>query len=82
LNLMRAFNAREGLGRDDDKLPKKLSQALVGGKSDGYLVTEEEVETAKDTYYAMAGWEISTGAPTRPKLEELGLAWVAEVMGL
>jgi aldehyde:ferredoxin oxidoreductase len=81
LNLMRAFNAREGLGRDDDRLPKKLSQALVGGKSDGFLVTEEEVETAKDTYYAMAGWDVSTGAPTRAKLEELGLAWVAEALG-
>jgi len=82
LNLMRAFNAREGFGRDDDKLPKKLSQALVGGKSDGYFVTEDEVEKAKDTYYAMAGWDISTGAPTRTKLEELGLAWVADEMGL
>ena len=79
---MRAFNAREGLGRDDDKLPKKLSQALMGGKSDGYFVTEDEVEQAKNTYYAMAGWDVSTGAPTRTKLEELGLAWVADEMGL
>jgi aldehyde:ferredoxin oxidoreductase len=82
LNLMRAFNAREGLGRDDEVLPKKLSQALVGGKSDGVLVTEEEVETAKDTYYAMAGWDVASGTPGRPKLEELGLGWVADELGM
>jgi aldehyde:ferredoxin oxidoreductase len=82
LNLMRAFNAREGFGREDDKLPKKLSKALVGGPSDGIAVTVEELETAKDTYYAMAGWDVATGTPTRAKLEELGLAWVAEELAL
>ena len=82
LNLMRAFNAREGIGREADKLPKKLSQALVGGESDGLFVTAEEVEEAKDTYYAMAGWDVVTGMPTRVKLEELGLAWVADELEL
>ncbi len=81
LNLMRAFNAREGIGREADQLPKKLSQALVGGESDGLFVTEAEVEKAKDTYYAMAGWDVASGTPTRAKLEELGLAWVAEELG-
>jgi aldehyde:ferredoxin oxidoreductase len=82
LNLMRAFNAREGLGREADRLPKKLSQALAGGESDGVFVTEDEVEKAKDTYYAMAGWDVPTGMPTRAKLEELGLAWVADELGI
>lgn len=82
LNLMRAFNAREGFGRDADRLPKKLYEPLEGGASDGVAVTEEEVETAKDTYYAMAGWDVATGSPTRPKLEELGLAWVADELGI
>lgn len=82
LNLLRAFNAREGIGREADRLPKKLGQALVGGKSDGLLVTEEEVERAKDWYYAMAGWEVGTGTPTRAKLESLGLGWVADRLAL
>jgi len=55
LNLLRAFNAREGIGREADVLPKKLYKSLVGGKSDGYIVTEEEIEQAKDWYYAMSG---------------------------
>jgi aldehyde:ferredoxin oxidoreductase len=82
LNLMRAFNAREGLDRDADKLPKKMSKALVGGASDGVTVTVDEVEKAKDTYYAMAGWDVATGTPKRDKLEELGLEWVADELGL
>jgi aldehyde:ferredoxin oxidoreductase len=80
LNLLRAYNAREGIGREADVLPKKLKKALVGGKSDGLFVTEEEVERAKDWYYGMSGWEIESGTPTRAKLEQLDLAWVADML--
>lgn len=82
LNLLRAFNAREGIGREADQLPKKLHKALVGGKSDGYRVTEEEVEQAKDWYYAMSGWEVESGMPTRETLERLDLGWVADELKL
>jgi aldehyde:ferredoxin oxidoreductase len=80
LNMLRAFNAREGIGREADTLPKKLQQALVGGKSDGIRVTPEEVELAKDIYYQMAGWDVASGRPTRAKLGELGLGWVGEML--
>lgn len=75
LNMLRAFNAREGFTREDDRLPKKLFQPLKGGKTDGVALTEEEIETAKDTYYRMAGWD-ENGVPTREKLAELGLEWI------
>jgi len=80
LNMLRAYNAREGIGREADTLPKKMHKALVGGKSDGIAVTAEEVEQAKDVYYAMAGWDVATGVPTRRKLEDLDLAWVADLL--
>jgi len=80
LNLMRAFNAREGFGREEDRLPKKLSKALVGGRSDGLFVTEEEIEQAKDWYYAEAGWDVATGAPKAETLEALDLGWVADML--
>ncbi len=76
LNMLRAFNAREGVGRDKDTLPKKLFKPLKGGKSDGRFVKPEELEFALDTYYAMAGWDKTTGNPTKAKLAELGLEWV------
>ena len=76
LNMLRAFNAREGLTRKDDILPKKLTKKLKGGPSDGFNFTAEELETAKDTYYALSGWDVATGTPTAEKLQELGLDWV------
>jgi len=81
LNMMRAFNAREGFNRAEDKLPPKLFQPLTGGRSDGLAVTEAEMAAALPTYYAMCGWD-TEGRPTRAKLEELGLAWVAGELGL
>jgi aldehyde:ferredoxin oxidoreductase len=80
LNLLRAFNAREGFTREDDKLPKKMFKALKDGASDGVFLTEQELETAKDQYYQMSGWDVATGTPQRKKLEELGLGWLADML--
>ncbi len=82
VNLQRAFNTREGFTREDDKLPKKLSKALKGGVSDGFVFTPEELEKAKDSYFAQAGWHVASGNPTREKLSELQLDWVADELGL
>ncbi len=75
LNLFRVFNAREGLGRKDDKLPKKFFKALKGtGPTAGFALTHEEVDSAIDHYYKLAGLN-SDGAPTPQTLEKLDLAW-------
>jgi aldehyde:ferredoxin oxidoreductase len=77
LNLMRAFNAREGVGREQDTLPKRLfDHPLKGGPSDGVFITHEELDAALNDYYELAGWDKATGKPTQSKLEELGLGWV------
>lgn len=82
LNLMRAYNAREGLTRDDDTLPKKLfKKALVGGRSDGIILTNDELQASLDMYFDQAGWD-SNGTPTRATLEDCGLAWVADDLGV
>ena len=79
LNLMRAFNAREGAGREQDTLPKRLfDQPLQGGPSDGVFITHEELDAALNDYYELAGWDKATGKPTQSKLEELGLGWVMQ----
>jgi aldehyde:ferredoxin oxidoreductase len=79
LNLLRAFNAREGFGRNEDKLPKKMFKALKGGASDGVYLTEAELETAKDLYYEISGWDVETGMPTKQKLNALGFSWLADM---
>ncbi|MCP4429140.1 MAG: aldehyde ferredoxin oxidoreductase family protein [Chloroflexi bacterium] len=82
VNLQRAFNAREGFTRADDTLPKKLAKALEGGRSDGFNFTPEELETAKDAYFAHSGWDAASGNPTREKLNDLQLDWVADELGI
>jgi aldehyde:ferredoxin oxidoreductase len=77
LNMLRAFNAREGIGREKDTLPKKFfERPLEGGRSDGYRVDPEEWGEALETYYQLAGWDSETGHPTPGKLESLGLDWI------
>jgi aldehyde:ferredoxin oxidoreductase len=75
LNLFRAFNAREGLDRKADKLPKKFFKQLQGaGPTAGIALTESEVESAIDEYYRLAGWT-SNGIPTSQTMERLDIAW-------
>jgi aldehyde:ferredoxin oxidoreductase len=75
LNMMRVFNAREGFGRKDDRLPPRLFEPLSGGASEGYSVDQAELADALNSYYAMAGWD-PEGRPTRATLEGLGLGWI------
>ncbi|MEE2717517.1 MAG: aldehyde ferredoxin oxidoreductase family protein [SAR324 cluster bacterium] len=77
VNMMRAFNAREGIGRESDTLPKKMfDQPLKGGRSDGLHLDKAEWDTALDDYYRLCEWDTQTGFPTKNKLESLGLGWV------
>jgi aldehyde:ferredoxin oxidoreductase len=75
LNLFRTFNAREGLDRKDDKLPKKFFKQLKGaGPTAGIALTNDEIESAIDEYYRLAGWT-NNGVPTPQTLERLDIAW-------
>jgi len=38
--------------------------------------------TALDEYYRQSDWNVETGIPTRYKLEELDLSWVADQLKL
>jgi aldehyde:ferredoxin oxidoreductase len=77
INLMRAFNAREGLDRKDDKLPAKFFRPLIGtGPTRGVALDHAVIEGALDEYYRLAGWDVTTGNPTPETLKRLGLAGV------
>jgi len=80
LNLFRVFNAREGLGRKDDRLPKKFLKALKGtGPTAGFALHQDEFETALNTYYKLAGFN-SDGAPTSETLKKHDIEWAAEYL--
>jgi len=77
LNMLRVFNAREGIDRQADKLPKKFFKSLAGtGPTAQVALTDEEMTQAQDAYYEMSGWDKATGNPTQETLKRLDLAWV------
>jgi aldehyde:ferredoxin oxidoreductase len=77
LNMLRAFNMREGIDRQADKLPKKFFKALQGaGPTANVVLAEEEIRHAQDAYYEMSGWDKATGNPTKETLKRLELEWV------
>jgi aldehyde:ferredoxin oxidoreductase len=77
-NLERAFEAKEGLTRKDDTLPKREFNKDIGGRYKGVYLDRNKLEKAKDEYYALRGWDITTGIPTWETLVNLGLRDVAE----
>lgn len=74
-NAERVFNVLSfGDGREYDTLPKRLlEEPMPEGPSKGYVTKLGEM---LDEYYRVRGWV--DGRPTRAKLEELGLKWLAD----
>lgn len=73
-NMVRLFNAREGLRREHDTLPERLMQdPLPDGPAQGMVLEHTALEAMKDAYYIARGWDLTTGLPTPDKLRELGL---------
>jgi aldehyde:ferredoxin oxidoreductase len=78
-NLAAAFNVREGFTRADDTLPERLmTEPLKGGASKGHFISKDELDQMLDEYYTERGWDVTTGAPTREKLAELGIEYAAD----
>jgi aldehyde:ferredoxin oxidoreductase len=44
----------------------------------GKRLVPEDVEAMLDDYYTERGWDVEKGIPTREKLAELGLEFLAE----
>ena len=51
-------------------------QASAIGPTAGIALTHEEIDSAIDEYYRLAGWR-PDGIPTAETLQKLDLAWVA-----
>jgi aldehyde:ferredoxin oxidoreductase len=80
-NLAHAFNVREGFTRAHDTLPERiLTEPLKGGTSKGHFISKDELDQMLDEYYTARGWDIATGIPSREKLTELGIEYVADQM--
>jgi len=83
VTLEKCFNVRLGMTREDDRLPwRVMNEPTCEGPSAGMRNDPAELEKMKDEYYALHGWDNSTGAPTRKILEELGLEEVGRELEL
>jgi aldehyde:ferredoxin oxidoreductase len=74
INLQRLFNIREGITVKDDFLPERVMTVPAFGP----YSTEEasgihNLEAMMLDYYQARGWDPVTGAPSKEKLQELGL---------
>jgi aldehyde:ferredoxin oxidoreductase len=77
-NLAKVFNVREGFTRADDTLPERvMTEPLRRGASKGHFISKDDLKQMLDEYYTVRGWDLETGIPTKGKLTELGLGYVA-----
>ena len=77
IQMTRAFDIREGMSKDEDKLPERFFTPFASGPLKGLKIEKEALAKARDIYYDIAGWDRESGAPTLGKLQELGIEWVA-----
>ncbi len=78
--LFRIYNHREGLATNADTLPQRMFEPLENGELKGERIHPAEFQNRLADYYEMMGWDRSTGLPTPAKLDELDIAWAAEVL--
>ncbi len=80
-NLMRLLNAREGFGRQDDRVPSPWFEPMESHGNrlvmqDYYrqvTLTQDDLEGFLASYYDQRGWEPDTGLPSQSKLDKLDL---------
>ena len=80
-NVEKAFNARLGLTRKDDTVPRRfLEEPIAAGPRKGEHLGSV-LPKMLDEYYEAKGWDKETGLPKRSKLEGLGLIEIADELG-
>jgi aldehyde:ferredoxin oxidoreductase len=70
--LIRRINIREGLGIDDDFLPRRiLEEALANGPAEGKVMGTESFLRMRSEYYRIRGWD-NKGVPTEETIAKYG----------
>jgi aldehyde:ferredoxin oxidoreductase len=79
-NLIRAVMIkREDRTRNDDTINNvAFDKPWQTSVAQAEPLDRAEFEALKDRFYALCGWDVATGWPTRSKLERLGLKEVAD----
>jgi len=78
-NVERSFGVKvAGWSRKDDTVPDRFfEEPLDAGPHKGVKVKREDLDLMLDDYYQLRGWDVEMGVPTKGKLKELGLNYIA-----
>ena len=80
LDMARAFNALEGQRAEDDQTAPRFLTGFSFGPREGEHLDAEEFRKFKAGYYEKLDWDVERGVPSRARLEELGMGWVADAL--
>jgi aldehyde:ferredoxin oxidoreductase len=81
-NLIRLYNLREGITRQDDDLPYRIrEEELQDPPAEGRKLSRLDLDRMLDEYYRLRGWG-AVGVPGASKLAELGLAKEGQDLGV
>jgi aldehyde:ferredoxin oxidoreductase len=72
VNLMRAYNIRVGITRDQDRPSERYGSTPTDGPTKGISI-QPHWDTMIDNYYQILGWDITTGKPLKSTLRAIGL---------
>ncbi|NLD74029.1 MAG: aldehyde ferredoxin oxidoreductase, partial [Chloroflexi bacterium] len=78
VTMARVFNLREGWTRADDVLPPRMNRPFVTETVNEKPIDPEVLDEHLSMFYGMMGWDTETGVPTRSKLQELDIEWIAD----
>ncbi|MBW1838686.1 MAG: aldehyde ferredoxin oxidoreductase family protein [Deltaproteobacteria bacterium] len=77
--LERAYNAREGVRREQFKLPLRYREEKIpSGPKKGMVMDQETMDRLLDAYFTLRGVNPETAIPTRKGLEEVDLKYIAD----
>ncbi len=65
IDLAKWYNLREGLGREDDRLPRRLVEEPLRHGGEERRIGWGDVERSLDLYYRIRGWD-ERGVPSSP----------------
>jgi len=72
-NLVRMFNLRESLQKEDERLPERVFvDAIPSGMTKDQRLEKKQLAYMLSEYYMLRGWN-ENGVPNKEKLKELGL---------
>jgi aldehyde:ferredoxin oxidoreductase len=82
-NLIKAYSVRQGFTRKDDEWPERFyKESVPEGPSKGASLSRDKMHRLLSEFYEVTGWDKKLGIPSKKKLLELGLDYVADELWL